>query len=163
MSERARFKKSTPLVSVKYYENINGEPLATAYFRGDVLKYAGNAISPEQAAQENVRTVKVEQYVRNHIAKEGGGIIAEGIEENIKVDTPKIQKHYALSPEAHRKGKMQLAHGEFEALTPEQCKALSAKIVAFEPLGNDTKTLSGKPQQMSTHLANNIKSSHSRS
>lgn len=132
MSERARFKKATPLVSVKYYENINGEPLATAYFRGDVLKYAGNVLTPEQMERENVRTVKVEQYVRNHIANQGGGIIAEGIAENIKVDTPTIRKNYALSPADYRKGRAQLDHGELEGLSTEQSKAIHAEIVKME-------------------------------
>lgn len=144
MSERARFKNSIPLVSVKYYENINGEPLSTAYFRGDVLKYAGDAISPKQVEQENVRTVKVEQYVRNHVAKEGGGIIAEGIEENILVDTPTIQKRYALSPKKYLEGKLQLDSGEIEMLSTAQSRVLGAKIKQME---NPTRTAPKKFQE----------------
>ncbi|MBQ9270874.1 MAG: hypothetical protein IJ218_01230 [Alphaproteobacteria bacterium] len=131
MSERARFKKAIPLVSVHYYNDIKGEPLATAYYRGDVLKYAGDNISPEQVAQENVRTVKVQQYIRNHIAKEGGSIIAEGIEENIKVDTPTIRREYALSPQDYGRGKMQLDHGKTEEPTGPE-KEFMAKVVQME-------------------------------
>lgn len=81
MSERARFKRAIPLVTVTPCEIVKGEPFATAYYRGDVLKYAGDVLSPEQVAQENVRTVKVQQYMRNHTAREGGGVIAEGVVE----------------------------------------------------------------------------------
>lgn len=146
MSERARFKKAVPLVSVSYYEKVNGKPLETAYFRGEVLKYAGDVISPEQVAQENVRTVNAEQYLKDKQARDGSNIIAEGVTESILVSNGK-DRHAVKHVIDYKNNSEVIAKGFMQMLSPEQQKNLNKKLPEIEKTARQTVMFANEEQK----------------
>lgn len=87
---RQRFASNKPqLVARGEYATVQGEPLAKAYFNGEVLKYEGKVISPVKETENVKSPTRIAMYA---VEKGGFSKIAEGANEAVAVDQKKINR-----------------------------------------------------------------------